>query len=457
MKNVSKTLYIPLYGKALVSRKGIILHDPMAEKIWQAEGFPLRGKARSKWLAYYMGMRSQVFDRWAVERMAACTGAVVLHIGCGMDSRAFRLQNQRAGHQWFDVDFPDVIEERGRHYPAEEGYHTLAADAQQTGWIGELPKASTAIVVMEGVSMYLQPDALRSLLVALREHFPCLHVLTDCYTSFGAKASKYKNPINSVGVTLTYGMDEPDRLAADTGLTFLKEHSMTPEDLIAQLGGLEGRIFRKLFAGGFASRIYRMYEFEAHAAVTPESIAAEVAASLSEANDLTAANRYLDSLTGQREGFEKVSSNLYRCGDILFNTGLRLTMEAHANGLKAVSHWGIASAPELIDYLRLKNGRHCVLITCVRGAGESMPVPASGGGWGHVSAEGARQFIADAEKMCEHGMIPEALLHTEGWHVIPACGRIVLSDWSQLCRLEKGAEMRIMENVRGELHSRGLV
>ena len=86
-----------------------------------------------------------------------------------------------------------------------------------------------------------------------------------------------------------------------------------------------------------------------------------------------------------------------------------------------------------------------------------MPVPASGGGWGHVSVEGARQFIADAEKMCEHGMIPEALLHTAGWHVIPACGRIVLSDWSQLCRLEKGAEMRIMENVRRELHSRGLV
>ena len=46
MNNVNKTLYIPLHGKAYVSRKGIILRDPKAEEIWAAEGFPLRGKAR---------------------------------------------------------------------------------------------------------------------------------------------------------------------------------------------------------------------------------------------------------------------------------------------------------------------------------------------------------------------------------------------------------------------------
>ena len=45
MKNESKTLYIPLYGKAYVSRKGIILNDKKAEEIWAAEGFELKGKS----------------------------------------------------------------------------------------------------------------------------------------------------------------------------------------------------------------------------------------------------------------------------------------------------------------------------------------------------------------------------------------------------------------------------
>lgn len=33
MNSINKTLYIPLYGKAAVSKKGIILHDPKAELI----------------------------------------------------------------------------------------------------------------------------------------------------------------------------------------------------------------------------------------------------------------------------------------------------------------------------------------------------------------------------------------------------------------------------------------
>ena len=37
MKNESKTLYIPLYGKAFVSKKGIILEDKKAEEIWEKD------------------------------------------------------------------------------------------------------------------------------------------------------------------------------------------------------------------------------------------------------------------------------------------------------------------------------------------------------------------------------------------------------------------------------------
>ena len=38
MESVSKTLYIPLYAKAFVSRRGLVLEDRKAEEIWDAEG-----------------------------------------------------------------------------------------------------------------------------------------------------------------------------------------------------------------------------------------------------------------------------------------------------------------------------------------------------------------------------------------------------------------------------------
>ena len=48
MNGVNKTLYIPLYGKAYVSKKGIFLDDIKAEQIWEAEAFPLKGKSKSQ-------------------------------------------------------------------------------------------------------------------------------------------------------------------------------------------------------------------------------------------------------------------------------------------------------------------------------------------------------------------------------------------------------------------------
>lgn len=35
MDGINRTLYIPLYGKAKVSKMGIILNDKSAEEIWE--------------------------------------------------------------------------------------------------------------------------------------------------------------------------------------------------------------------------------------------------------------------------------------------------------------------------------------------------------------------------------------------------------------------------------------
>lgn len=257
MNNVNKTLYIPLYGKAYVSRKGIVLYDPKAEEIWDEEGFPLKGKSKSKWLAYYMGMRAAVFDRWLKAQMEADPSAVILHIGCGMDSRCMRVSTQ--GRLWYDLDFPEVISERKRHYLENADYIMLSADVRSADWLSQIPSGN-AIVVMEGVSMYLMPKELRQTMAQIRSHFESVRVLMDCYTEFAAKASKVKNPINDVGVTQVYGLDDP-QLLEEGGFCFVREHEMTPTDLVDELHGIEKSIFRSIYAGGIAKKMYRLYEY----------------------------------------------------------------------------------------------------------------------------------------------------------------------------------------------------
>ena len=258
MNNVNKTLYIPLYGKAYVSQKGLFLRDTKAEEIWAAESFPLKGKSRSKWLAYYMGIRAAVFDSWVKEQIDRCSDAVVIHIGCGMDSRVLRIGNGK--NRWYDVDFPEVIRERKRYYTETENYHMIECDIRHSEWLNCIEDVHHAVVVMEGVSMYLSPEELRGFFDMLSARFKYISLLTDCYSVLAAKASKHKNPINEVGVTKVYGTDDPKTLENGT-LHFIGEREMIPQPYIDQLHGAEKYIFQKLYAGRFSKKLYRLYEF----------------------------------------------------------------------------------------------------------------------------------------------------------------------------------------------------
>ncbi len=137
----------------------------------------------------------------------------------------------------------------------------IEGDARNHVWLESIPKAKQAIVVMEGVSMYLSTEELCGLTKALSEHYDKISLLMDCYSTMAAKMSKYRNPINDVGVTRVYGLDNPT-IPESEGLRFIKEREMTPKEYIDRLKGMEKQIFRKLYAGSFAKKLYRLFEYE---------------------------------------------------------------------------------------------------------------------------------------------------------------------------------------------------
>ena len=132
MNSVNKTLYIPLYGKS-----------------------------KSKWLAYYMGIRSAVFDEWVKKQVADVQDAVIIHIGYGMDSRVLRVGT--INQKWYDVDFAEVIKERKRYYSESDSYQMIAGDVKDGNWLMNVFEKKCAIVVMEGVSMYLTSEEIHEL------------------------------------------------------------------------------------------------------------------------------------------------------------------------------------------------------------------------------------------------------------------------------------------------------
>jgi O-methyltransferase len=87
--------------------------------------------------------------------------AVVLHLGCGLDSRVLRL-DPGPGVRWFDVDQAPVIELRRRLYDDREGATTIATSVTDPAWWAQIPDDLPRLVLAEGLLMYLDPEGVRT-------------------------------------------------------------------------------------------------------------------------------------------------------------------------------------------------------------------------------------------------------------------------------------------------------
>ena len=189
LSGVAETLLIPLYTRAMESQrpdamikdeKAVALVRQMSYDFGWFKQIPMGELERLTLI-----LRSREFDRYAEAFMEHHPEAVVVHIGCGLDSRFERVDNGRV--EWYDLDLPDVIELR-RRFPGAEGprHHLLGCSVLDNGWVETVrtQRQRPFLFIAEGVSMYLEGAQVRSLVLALREHFPGAELVLDAFSPF---------------------------------------------------------------------------------------------------------------------------------------------------------------------------------------------------------------------------------------------------------------------------------
>src|SRR5512136_282626 len=84
-------------------------------------------------------LRNLEFDRQVRDFLTRHPDAVVVHIGCGLDSRFERVAERNGQIEWYDLDLPEVIEQR-RKFIGDEGkrYHLLAGSVFDTAWLDKV-------------------------------------------------------------------------------------------------------------------------------------------------------------------------------------------------------------------------------------------------------------------------------------------------------------------------------
>jgi O-methyltransferase involved in polyketide biosynthesis len=151
-------------------------------------------------------LRSREFDRHARDFLARHPEAVVVHIGCGLDTRFERVDNGRV--EWYDLDLPDVIELRRKLIGGEgERYHLLACSVLDSAWLDTVSahRQRPYLFLAEGVLMYFDEAQVKS------GRFPGAELAFDAFSPFFSWANNLRVTLTKVGArsywALKHGKD----------------------------------------------------------------------------------------------------------------------------------------------------------------------------------------------------------------------------------------------------------
>lgn len=260
LNNESKTLFIPLYGKAEMSRKKLFLEDKKAEEIIKNVDFNFDKLKQSKWLSMYMAVRSAVIDKICNKYNEENPEAIIIHLGCGLDSRVLRVnQNYK---KWYDLDFEDVIDLRKKFYEENHKYQMIGKSVVDLSWLDKIDyNNENILIIAEGLTMYLSEEELRKVINGINQKFECATLIFDAYSKKAVKASKYKNPVNQMNAKIKWGMNEPEEfLKLHQNLEFVKRYLIKCEE--KNLKGFTKFIFENVYCGKISEAYYKIYEFK---------------------------------------------------------------------------------------------------------------------------------------------------------------------------------------------------
>ncbi|MGV0744175.1 class I SAM-dependent methyltransferase [Mycolicibacterium sp. XJ870] len=219
LTGAQETTLATLYGKAMESRRpDSILQDTAADEALGRVDYDFSKLRIRRTDHLSLAVRARAYDTWAGQFIAAHPHCTVLHLGCGLDTRVYRVAPPPSV-AWYDVDFPDVIALRRKLFGSEVPMiaKSLTDPTLLDGITGETP----VLVVAEGVTPYLPADDGIALLRRITDHFPSGQLLFDGYGRGGLWFLQRYGCVKASGARLGWSIGDPrDLERAVPGLRF---------------------------------------------------------------------------------------------------------------------------------------------------------------------------------------------------------------------------------------------
>ena len=166
-------------------------------------------------------VRCRIIDDWLREAIAQDVRTQVVHVGAGFDTRPYRLD----GGRWWEIDEPQVIEYKNAKLPVAECRNPLTrisidfSEELLAAKLAQVPNDGPAVVVMEGVFMYLTQDVIAGTLRQLQQRFPRHTLICDLMNRafFERFAGSVHAKLAAAGARFSERPENPEAIFIDAG------------------------------------------------------------------------------------------------------------------------------------------------------------------------------------------------------------------------------------------------
>jgi len=255
-----ETLLITLYAKAQPDNP--LLFDPQAKEILERVDYDFRRLRIPYKTVVLVCQRAKKLDAITRDYMIEHPGGVVLQLGCGLDSRFWRVDDGRV--TWVDLDMPPVVELRRRFFPEPERYQLIASSVTDLGWMDAVSAdGRPVLVVAEGLLMYLGEEHVRNLVLGLQETFPGCRLAADVFSRLTARSATRHPSLHQTGASLGWGIDDPHELEGwGPGIRLLEEWYFSDDPDLDKLGWFYRAAYKMAGAFKMVQRAHRLVYYQ---------------------------------------------------------------------------------------------------------------------------------------------------------------------------------------------------
>ena len=216
LKFVPKTLLITLKAKYLAScDPSISYKDPYIEQIYEQIEDPIQEAPLFFLFKRGIVSRTKGFDYLLKKEVKnRDTPPTIINLACGLDTRFQRLSEKLGPCQWYDCDLPEVIETRKNFFKETDQQSMKEVNVLNPNWTDSFPELENPIILMEGLSMYLEEGQVQAFFDILSKKFSHYSLILDFISPFFVKKEWVLPIMEQFDVTFTWG--------AKDGSTFKK-------------------------------------------------------------------------------------------------------------------------------------------------------------------------------------------------------------------------------------------